>query len=84
MVSKRSAIFYSVGLVRILNTVQNYIDALDKDAATTIADGTVLRSIIRGVFQFLACSKIRVWFGNACICICFCCCAAYTYSFSFL
>jgi hypothetical protein len=45
-----STVFYGVGQVMILNTVQNYyIDSFEKYAASAIAAGTVFRSIVGGV-----------------------------------
>ena len=45
-----STVFFGLGMVAILNTVQNYyIDAFSKYAASAIAAGAVFRSIVGGV-----------------------------------
>lgn len=45
-----STVFFGLGQITILNTVQNYyIDSFSKYAASAIAAGAVFRSIIGGI-----------------------------------
>jgi hypothetical protein len=50
-----STFFYGIGQVVIISTIQNYyIDSFEKYAASAIAAGAVLRSILSGVLPLLA------------------------------
>lgn len=55
VVSIISTFFYGIGQVVILNTTQNYyIDSFEKYAASAIAAGAVMRSLIGGVVPLFA------------------------------
>ena len=50
-----ATLFFGLGQVMILNTVQNYyIDSFSKYAASAIAAGTVFRSIVGGIMPLIA------------------------------
>ncbi|KAI4214215.1 MAG: hypothetical protein LQ351_003300 [Letrouitia transgressa] len=50
-----STVFFGIGQITILNTVQNYyIDSFEKYAASAIAAGAVFRSILGGVAPIFA------------------------------
>ena len=50
-----STLFFGIGMITILNTVQNYyIDSFSKYAASAIAAGAVFRSIVGGIMPLAA------------------------------
>ncbi len=52
--------FYGIGQVMVINTVQNYfIDSFSKYAASAIAAGSVLRSVLGGLTPLLASKMFR-------------------------
>lgn len=55
-----STVFFGLGMITILNTVQNYyIDSFSKYAASAIAAGAVFRSIVGGVLPLGASSLFQ-------------------------
>ena len=57
-----STLFFGLGQVAIFNGVQNYyIDAFSKYAASAIAAGAVVRSIVGGVVPLLSKTLFREW-----------------------
>ncbi|KAK4992355.1 hypothetical protein LTR50_001113 [Elasticomyces elasticus] len=55
LVSIAATVFYGIGQVMIMNTVQNYyIDSFEKYAASAIAAGAVFRSLVGGVVPLFA------------------------------